>query len=113
MVAHRKFSIAETNHFIPSRYPILENNLREIVLQLVNEPACKTDMLISYVRNRSINSKQAVDHPQLARDISTGLLPLHMMEALFEAGRNSPPFKKELEEHIRGRFMTSDLGTHY
>jgi len=113
MLNHQEFSVTETNHFIPSRYPQLEVNLQEIVAQLAAEPDCKTDMLLSFVKNHCIDSKQVMDHPQLAHLISTGSLPLHMIEALFVAGKYSPPFKKELEEHIRSRFMTTDPGTHY
>lgn len=113
MLTHQSFSVTETNHFIPSRYPQLEVNLQEIVAQLAAEPECKTDMLLSFVKNHCIESKHVMDHPQLARLISTGSLPLHMIEALFEAGKSSPPFKKELEEHIRGHFMGADPGTHY
>jgi hypothetical protein len=113
MLNHHQFSVTETNHFIPSRYPQLEVNLQEIVSQLAAEPECKTDMLLSFVKNHCIDSKHVLAHPELARLISTGSLPLYIIEALFEAGKSSPPFKKELEEHIRGRFMSTDPGTHY
>ena len=113
MVLHQKFTVTETNHFIPSRYPVLETHLQQLVVQLAAEPECKTDMLLSFVKDHCIDSGQVSAHPQLARLISTGSLPVQIIEALFEAGRNSPPFKKELEEHIRNRFITSDPGTHY
>jgi len=113
MVANQTFSATETNHFIPSRYPLLEVDLQEIATQLAAEPECKTNMLVSFVKDHCMDSRNALDHPQLASRISTGGLPLHIIETLFKAGKNSPPFKKELEQHIRGYIGTIQPGTHY
>ena len=113
MTAYQTFSIKETNHFIPSRYPQLQVDLKDIVAELAAEPESKSNMLLSFVKNRCIDSELVSQHPQLARLISTGTLPLQLIEVLFDAGKKSPPFKKELEEHIRNYFVTTNSGTHY
>jgi hypothetical protein len=39
--------------------------------------------------------------PELANRISSGALPLEVMEALFDASRENSLFRKQLEDYIR------------
>jgi hypothetical protein len=101
MFAYQKFFITDTDHFLPSKFPQLEASIQQIVKQLASEPAIKTEMLLSFVKDHRISSKQVNDYPGLAGLISTQSLPLQIMEALFEAGRKNSVFTTELEEYIR------------
>jgi hypothetical protein len=107
MFTYPKYSIPQTGHFVPSEFPQLEASIQQVVKQLADEPIIKTEMVLSFVKYHCINSAQVKDYPGLASLLSTKSLPLQQMEALFEADRNNPVFKRELEEHIRGCFMTS------
>lgn len=109
MFIYQKLSIADSDHFIPSDFPQLQNNIQQVVEQLVTEPAIKTEMILSFVKDHAIDSNYVNDHPKLARLISTKSLPLQLMEDLFEAGRKNPVFKKELEDHIRNSLTTASV----
>lgn len=110
MAIYQRFLVKETDRFDPANFPQLETSLDQIVKQLNREPAGpKADMLLSFVKDHSINSQHVVDHPGLAAMISTKSLPLGSLEDLFESGRNNPLFKQGLEAHIRSCFATAHL----
>ena len=107
MFLYQKFSISTTAHFVPSEFPHLETTVQEVIKQLAEEPFIKIEMVLSFVTDHCINSAQVRGYPGLANLISTKSLPLQLMEALFEASRNNPVFKKELEDYIRNCFATA------
>ena len=113
MFTYHRFSITETDHFVPSEYPQVQASIQHIVEQLSAEPGIKMEMLLSFVKDHCINSLQVKEHPELASLISTKSLPLQSIEALFEAGRNNRVFKKELEEHIRSCFESFNPGNEF
>lgn len=102
MFAYQKFLIKETDRFDPLTFPQLEESLQQTLVLLATEPAGpSTTMIISFVKAHSINSQQAVDHPQLAALISSNSLPLAVMEDLFESSRKNPAFQQGLEGYIK------------
>jgi hypothetical protein len=110
MSIYQKFLIKETDRFDPSNFPQLEDSLEKIVVQLNREPAGpKAEMLLSYVKNHSINSQQVVDYPAVATLISTKSLSLGVMEDLFESSRSNRSFQKDMETHIRSYFSAAHL----
>jgi len=110
MSTYQRFLIKETDRFDPSNFPQLDACLEKIVVQLNREPAGpKAEMLLSFVKNHSINSQQVVDHPAVATLISTKSLPLGVMEDLFESSRSNPSFQKDMESHVRSYFTAAHL----
>jgi hypothetical protein len=102
MSMYHKFLIKETDRFDPVNFPQLETSLEKIVVQLNREPAGpKADMLLSFVKEHSINSQYVADHPAVATLISTKSLPLGVLEELFDSSKSNPSFKKDLEAHVR------------
>jgi hypothetical protein len=99
--SYQIFSVTDTEHFVPAKFPQLEASIQKLVEKLAGEPVIKIEMVLSFVRDHRINSEQVKNYPKLADLIATRSLPLQMMEALFEAGRNNSVFKTELEEHIK------------
>jgi len=108
MFAYQMFSIADTDHFIPTKFPQLEASIQKVIEQLAGEPPVKMEMVLSFVKNHSMNSDQVRDNPGLAALISNRSLPLQLMEALFEAARKNSVFKTELGEHIKTCFATKN-----
>lgn len=102
MFVYQKFLIRETDRFDPSTFPQLEESLQQTLAELETGPAGPSAaMILSYVKDHSINSQQAKDHPQLATLISSRSLPLGIMEQLFESGRQNPIFQREMEGYIK------------
>ena len=106
MFIYQKFSVSETAHFVPSEFPQLEATIHQLVKRLANEPIIKIEMVLSFVKDHCIQSAQVKDHPGLASLISGQTLPLELLEALFEAGKNNSVFRNQLEDHIRSLFLT-------
>jgi hypothetical protein len=102
MPIYRKYTIKDSDHFVASEFMELQTSIRHVISQLPIDPHdCTTDMILSFVKEHSINSRQVEDHPELANRISSGSLSLQVMEELFEASRRNPLFRKQLEEYIR------------
>jgi uncharacterized protein YydD (DUF2326 family) len=105
-----RFIVRSTDHFISSEFPQLEASLRQVAIELADwSSGPKTEMILSFEKDHSISSQQVKDHPELADQISSKSLPLHIMEALFEAARQNPLFKKQLEDYIRSYFARHKL----
>lgn len=101
MFFQQKFQIGDEEEFSTSRFPQLDISLKEVRAQLAAGPAGpKAEMISSFVKNHCISSQQVQDYPELAKRISSKSLPLHVMEALFEAGRQNVAFTKKLEDYV-------------
>ena len=101
MFVYQKFLIRDTDVFDALQFPRLETSLQEVIVQLsAEEPGPKTEMLLSFVMYRSINSNLIKDHPGLAALISGNTLPLQVMEDLFESSKNNIGFRAGLKEYI-------------
>jgi hypothetical protein len=106
---YQQFHIGNGDQFVPSMFPQLEESLKQVCEQLANWPSTpKGEMVISFVRFHSISSQQVKDHPELATLISSQSLPLHVMEALFESGRQNSLFSKQLEDYIGTFFINKN-----
>lgn len=106
----QKFLIRNTSQFIPSDFPQLEESLQQVATQLAGKyEGPKTEMILSYVKDHSIRSQQVKDHPELAKLISSGSLPLYVIETLFDSSRPHPVFRKQLEEYVKGYLTEKDL----
>jgi len=105
MSIYKKYLVKNGDSFTPSHFPQLEESLEQVIEQLAKEPEIpKAEMVLAFVKGHSINSQQAKDHPELAKMILSGSLPLKVMEELFESGINNLLFRKGLEEYIRNCF---------
>ncbi len=60
----------------------------------------KTDMIISYLRDHFIKSKQTIKNPELARLLVTGFYQTSQIELLFASCRGNKSFSKDLENYI-------------
>jgi len=102
MPIYRNYIIKDSDHFIASEFVELQTSIQHIALELSMESSANiTDMIISFVKDHSINSQMVKDSPGLANRISSRALPIEVMEALFDASRENQLFRKQLEDYIR------------
>ena len=110
MFIPQELRIGNADHFIPSRFPQLADSLQQVAAQLAKHPpGPQLEMILSFVKDHRIDSKQAGEYPALADLISTKAIPLHVMETLFESARQNHLFKKQLEEYIRTYLINQNL----
>jgi hypothetical protein len=101
MFAYKKFLVKETDHFDASAFPQLDESLQQTLVQLAAEPSGPTTaMIVSFVKDGSVNSQLAKDHPQLANLIRSNNLSLTVMAQLFDSSKQNSAFQQDLESHI-------------
>lgn len=106
----QRLVIKNASQFIPSDFPQLEESLREVVAQLARKwEGPKADMILSFVKDHSLPSQEVDEYPELAKLISTGSLPLYVMESLFESSRQHPLFREQLEHYIQEYFRSRNM----
>lgn len=107
---YHKFQIGEADRFDAAHFPELQTSLLNIAGLLTGEPVGPVaDMLLSFVKDHSINSQLVANHPRLATLISTKELPLGIMEDLFEGSRKNLSFRQDLETYVRMGLHHSNL----
>ena len=105
-----KFQIGEADRFDAAHFPKLQTSLKNIVELLNNEMGGPlADMLLSFVKDHSMNSQFALNYPRLAMLISTKEWPIQVMEALFEDSRKNLSFRQDLEAYIRSGLSSTKL----
>lgn len=93
---------------MPYDFPQIEKDLDVLVTSMAKLPSLQNkDMLLSFVRDHSMNSDWVSANPVLAEMISTNTLPVKNLETLFASCRQNLPFRLQLEEYIAQRFKTS------
>ena len=99
---YKKYLIKENDQFKPDDFPMLSEDLGMINLAMASVPsAFNTEMLISFLREHSIQSEQAFANPKLAEMIRSTSLPIANLEALFDSSNHNPLFQQQLAEYIR------------
>ena len=99
---YHKFLVGDTDRFDATCFAELQKGLDATARLLADEPDDpKAEMLLSFVKDHSMNSQLVLQHPRMASLISTKEVPIGVMENLFEASRKNPTFRQALELHIR------------
>ena len=105
MFKYQRFLIGNTDHFAPTYFPCLEENISIAKRELDTMPyAYRTEILVSFLKDHCIESEWVEANPGLAEMISSKVLPLADFEALFESGKDNAAFIRELEEYIIEQF---------
>jgi hypothetical protein len=111
MPIYRNYIINDSDHFIASEFVELQISIQHIASELSMESSANiTDMVISFVKDHSINSQMVKESSELANRISSRALPIEVMEALFDASRENQLFRKHLEDYIRSCLDNFQLG---
>ncbi len=102
MEQSQKQMVVFTNNFEPMAFPLVAEELR-----LLNEQTAdicstlKSSILISFLKNHSINCEWITANPSFALLISTGRLKAEATESLFESSKMNKVFQHDLEGYIR------------
>lgn len=108
MNTYQRVLVKDTDRFAVQNFPGLNASLQQISEQTKHEPLSQvTDMLLSFVTGHWLDSKLANAFPQLTAQLISHSLPIGQLENLFEAGKNNPSFKKDLETYVRQTLQTA------
>ena len=108
MKQHKEYSIKDTDQFNAKDYSMIANEVAFIVKQTSGMlPAYKEDIIISYLKDHSIKNIWITSNPLLANLVTSNVLPTSNIEALFDASRTNPVFRKQLEAFLKEMFQAT------
>lgn len=98
------YTIHATDNFVPSDYPLINDELRMLkeMLSLQHSPN-KSEMAISFLRYHSLRSTWLIQSPGVVRVLTSKATQLANMEALFDSCKGNPGFIHALELFIEGQ----------
>ena len=105
MFAYKKYLIREKDQFDPEQFSFLTDDIAIIKDQIEHVPPFfRTEILVGFMKNHSLNNEWKNVNPQLAEMVSDGSLSSRNIESLFESCAGSPVFRQQLEEYLKRSF---------
>lgn len=105
---YSKYLVKDADHFDPSYFPTIIDDLDVIIASMAKSPGSRNSlMLVSFVRDKSLDPDWVMANPVLAEMISSKSLPVSNLEALFASAQNNPMFSRQLEDYIQNRFRVA------
>jgi hypothetical protein len=102
--------VKETDDFNASLFPEIGADIAIIRKEMYKHSHhLDPGILISFVKYHSIKIESANANPEIAKMISSKMLPVENMESLFSSSKNNLVFQKHLEEYIIACFKSSTI----
>jgi hypothetical protein len=107
MKQYNKYLVRSTDQFDPVNFSSITDEI-----QLINEgtvsipPFFKAEILISFLKDHSLEDDWTKANPELTDLVTSGLLLKGNIESLFESCRNNPAFRQEFETYLKREFET-------
>ncbi|HEY1116038.1 MAG TPA: hypothetical protein VGE66_20890 [Chitinophagaceae bacterium] len=111
---YSKYLVKEADHFDPFYFPALMDDLDVIITSMAKSPGTRSSvMLVSFVKDNSLEAEWVQANPVLAELITSRSMPVSNLEALFASSQNNPVFRRQLEDYILDRFRSATGVTVY
>jgi hypothetical protein len=95
------------NEFDQANYPLIEEEIQLINKKSADYPLYfKVEMIISFLKDHCLQTSWVKANLQLAGLVTSGTLFTGHIESLFESCRNNAIFRKELESHLKRKFLS-------
>jgi hypothetical protein len=102
MFQYRQYNIKNTDRFHADDYPKVVNELEDINNGIAGLPGIhKEDIIISYLKDHSIENAWLSANPSLAELCTSGRLVTTNLRSLFESCRINDQFSEAFEQYIR------------
>ena len=109
-MSYNKYVVKETDDFNVTLFPEISADIAIIRKEMHRHSHhLYPGMLISFVKYHSIKTEWANANPEIAKMISSKMLPVVNMESLFSCTKNNLVFQKHLEEYIIACFKSSTI----
>lgn len=98
----KKYNISDTDSFNLSDYPKVEKEINNMLIRIANTPPNhKSDIIISFLKDHSINKQWSAANPKVAVLISGSYFTTSHMEYLFESCQHNRSFMQSYEDYIK------------
>lgn len=102
MYPYKKYLISKSDSFEPFQFPNVVNELQMVKKNLTTSGiAYKEDILISYLKKRSIEADWIMANPDLTSLITSGVFTTDHLKALFECSEGNKEFQRQYETYLR------------
>ncbi len=108
MKQYNKYLVRSTDQFDPVNFSSVTDEI-----QLINEetvslpPLFKVEILISFLKDHSVENNLTRANPELTDLITSGSLLKGNIESLFESCRSNPAFRQDLETYLKKEFESA------
>jgi len=105
MLVYQKYLIKENDQFDPEFFSFVMDDVKLIKEQTDHVlPTFKTEIILSFLKNHSLENEWLKANPELTRLINSGSLPTGNIESLFDSCRNKPIFRQQMETFFKREF---------
>jgi len=105
MFHYPKYLVKENDQFDPENFSFVMDDMQMIREQTGHVPGTsKADILISFLKDHSLQNEWLVSNPLLTGMLTAGSLSTRNIESLFDSCRDKPFFRKQMEEYLRQGF---------
>jgi hypothetical protein len=101
MFPYKKYLVKETDKFDPQQFSFVIDDM-EIIRKQTKEVSSsyKTEIIISFLKNQSLENKWVEANPVLTELVKSGSLTSSNIESLFQSSSSNPHFRKQMEEFL-------------
>ena len=105
MKQYKKYLVRSTDQFDPVNFSSIIDEI-----QLINEatvsipPFLKAEILISFLKDHSLNNNWTKANPELTDLVTSGSLLKGTIASLFESCHNNMVFRQDLETYLKKEF---------
>jgi len=98
MLQYKKYLIKDNDQFDPDFFSFVIEDMKLIREQTDHVlPTFKTEIILSFLKNHSLESEWLNANPELTKLITSRSLPTANIESLFDSCRNKPIFRQQME----------------
>jgi hypothetical protein len=102
---YKKYLIGQTDKFVETNYASVNDEISIINEKTEKLPLnFKSEIIISYLKNRSIENIWIEANPQLTALVTSGTLFTGNIESLFDSCRNNASFQQDLIAYLKASF---------
>jgi hypothetical protein len=106
MLKYRKYLVKDNDQFDPESFSFIIEDMKLIREQTDHVlPTFKTEIILSFLKNHSLEKEWSDTNPELTRLITSGSLPTGNIESLFDSCLTKPVFRQQMEA-----FFTKGFG---
>jgi len=102
---YKKYLVSQTDKFVEANFSSVNEEIQIINEKINTLPIYfKSEIVISYLKDRSIQNSWIEANPQLAALVTSGTLFTGSIESLFDSCRNNAGFRNDLEAYLKESF---------
>jgi hypothetical protein len=114
MTTYKQYLVAFKDRFIPTNFPLVMEEIKRVKREVDSfANLFKVEMILSFLRNHTIQAECIGANRSLASFISSGYLFTGETESLFRAASGNIIFCRQLEQYVETELIKVHTGQNY